>query len=1074
MITPVFAQESYLFEENKGQWHEDVLYRTVIPGGYLYVTQKGLKYVYVHPDDMEQYYGHNHQSSASDHLRKAKPQPTIRMQAVEVQFENSHGNKNNTPSKSDGSQANYFLGKDPTRWASNINRYREVMVKNVYENIDFRIYTQQNKIKYDFIVRPGGKPSHIQMKFDGVNELKTDGEKLSVATEFNTNYEGRPFSYQQINNRQKEVKCSYKVDGQTVRFELEKGFDRKADLIIDPELIFSTYSGSLADNWGFTATYDEQGNLYSGGIVREIGFPVTNGAFQETYNGNVDVGILKFNEDGTQLLFATYIGGVGAETPYSMIVNSKGELVVLGTTSSFDFPITSNAYQADYKGGPPLGQPVGAIPYNSGSDFYVLKLSSDGKELISSTFLGGSDTDGVMLQYMPLTKNYGDQFRGEVNIDKNDNIYFASYTASTDFPITSTIQPTYGGGLYDGVIVKLNPDLSDILFSSYLGGKRMDGVFNIKVDTQDNIIVGGGTDSEDFPIKGNVKKTTKTDTLDIDGVITKVSVSGDSIIASSYVGTDSYDQVYFIELDSADNIYALGQTRGDIPLSNDVYANPNSGQFIQCYGPALDTIYFSTAIGSGSGSPDFRPTAFLVNECENILISGWGGTTNSSIANGSLTGYVGGSTFNLPVSENAFRKTSDGSDFYIMVLLKDAKELLYATFFGGSSTSDHVDGGTSRFDNRGIVYQSVCASCGAVDSMDFPTTPNAWSAIDRSKFPYQNCNNAVFKFDVTQLKADFVTNSFEWDQLGLRTGCWPLEIAFKNTSIGGIDFEWDFGNGETSTQKDSLYIIYEDPGFYNVSLKATDIATCVREDYAYGTIEVYDQTYSIMDPEKICFGDKIQLEAGGGVKYKWSPEEYIENPNISNPIAQPDTTTYFKVEVTNGLGCVGEDSVLITVVPDYLVDFNFLKLNNCYSSPEIIFSNRSSGAESYSWDLGNGESSDLDSLIYNFDATDTFTVSLKGVLDICEKIISKQVPSVETIVPNVITPNGDGKNDTFLVGTDEPIDLKVLSRWGEPVYEKENYKGTFSGKGLAPAVYYYEVVFRNDGTSCNGWLHILK
>ncbi len=1074
------AQQPFLFEENKGQWHEEVLFRTEIPGGYLFVTKKGMKYVYVHPEDAGKFAGHDHQNIPSN-LRTSKPdlQEGLRMHAIEVLMENRNPSSKIISSKPSASQINYFRGNDPSKWAVDVRRYEEVMIKNVYQNIDFKLYSERGNLKYDFIVRKGGNPSQIALAFIGAEGVGLVEDRLAISTAFSTTHEGNPYSYQRVGEGERPVTCRYQVDGAQVKFDLPEGYNKNEDLIIDPELIFSTYSGSLADNWGFTATYDEAGNLYSGGIVREIGYPVTSGAFQENYGGNVDVGILKFNEDGTQLLFATYIGGSSAETPYSMIVNSLGELVILGTTSSSNFPVTTNAYQTTYHGGPSLGQPVGAIPYTNGSDFYVLKLSSDGRDLISSTFLGGTDNDGVMLQRMPLTKNYGDQFRGEVNIDKDDNIYFASYTASQDFPITSAIQLVYGGGLYDGVVVKFNPDLSDLLFSAYLGGKRMDGVFNVKVDSDNNIVVGGGTDSEDYPIKGSVLKPEKNDTTDIDGVISKISVTGDSLIASTYVGTVDYDQVYFIEVDSSDLIYVLGQTRGDIAITADLYSNPNSGQFVQCYGQELDTLIFSTQIGSGSGSPDFRPTAFLVNECQNILISGWGGSTNAALVqdnSGNIfsTGYVGGTTVNLPVTDNAFRPTSDGSDFYICVLLKDAKELLYATFFGGNTSSDHVDGGTSRFDNRGIVYQSVCASCGLGAVDDFPTTPGAWSNVDKSKFPGPNCNNAVFKFDVTQLKADFVTNSLEWDRPGLRTGCWPLEIAFKNTSIGGIDFEWDLGNGISSTQEDSLYTIYENPGLYNVSLRATDISTCVREDFAFGTIEVYDQTFEIMDPEKICHGDQVQMMAGGGVSYKWSPSQYLDNPNIQNPTASPDTTAYFTVEVTNGLGCVAVDSVLITVVPGYTVDFNYSKVNSCFISPEIYFHNLSSGVDEFVWDLGNGDQFSLDSLGYNYHETDTFTVTLTGLLDICEKTVSQQVPSVATIIPNVITPNGDQLNDVFQIITDEPIDLKIVSRWGNLVFEAENYSGEFDGKGLPPAVYYYEVEFRKDGTSCNGWLHILK
>ena len=136
-----------------------------------------------------------------------------------------------------------------------------------------------------------------------------------------------------------------------VSFSFPKGYDKSSRLIIDPELIFSTYSGSTADNWGFTATYDDEGNLYSGGIVADTGYPVTTGVFQPDHGGEWDVGILKYDPTGKNLLWATYLGGTFSETPQSIIVNSKGELIIYGTTSSPDFPMTANSFNANFLGG---------------------------------------------------------------------------------------------------------------------------------------------------------------------------------------------------------------------------------------------------------------------------------------------------------------------------------------------------------------------------------------------------------------------------------------------------------------------------------------------------------------------------------------------------------------------------------------------------------------------------------------------------------------------------------------------------------------------------------------------------
>ena len=149
--------------------------------------------------------------------------------------------------------------------------------------------------------------------------------------------------------------------------------------------------------------------------------------------------------------------------------------------------------------------------------------------------------------------------------------------------------------------------------------------------------------------------------------------------------------------------------------------------------------------GTGSGQVDIALSAFLVDNCDNIYVSGWGGSTNGSQSATSST------TTGLPVTSDCHQCQTDGSDFYLIVLEENMQSLLYASFFGGNQSNEHVDGGTSRFDKDGIVYQSVCAGCGG--NSDFPTTPGAWSNTNNA----HNCNIAAFKFDISELTANIAS-----------------------------------------------------------------------------------------------------------------------------------------------------------------------------------------------------------------------------------------------------------------------------------------------------------------------------
>ena len=216
-------------------------------------------------------------------------------------------------------------------------------------------------------------------------------------------------------------------------------------------------------------------------------------------------------------------------------------------------------------------------------------------------------------------------------------------------------------------------------------------------------------------------------------------------------------------------------------------------------------------MGANTGKPNISPTAFLVDVCNKIYISGWG----SSIGIGNA-----GTTFNLPITPNAFQSNTDGNDFYLMVLDGNMSNLIYATYFGGNQATEHVDGGTSRFDKKGIVYQCVCAGCGGYS--DFPTTVGVVSSTNNAASGSQ-CNSAVFKFNF-----DFPTTisnfSAPW------VGC-DTTISFQNLSIGAgnTTYQWFFGDGNSSAQDNPTHS-YNQNGIYDVTLITNDPTSCNLSD----------------------------------------------------------------------------------------------------------------------------------------------------------------------------------------------------------------------------------------------------
>ena len=918
-ITP--ADRGIQFIENKGQWNKGITHISELPSGYLYLRELGFSYAFFNEEDL---------ANMNDHGSGKVQGGIMRYHIFSVDLVNAETEKVKG-AKPFTEYRNYYIGDDPEMWASHVNLYAEVNYQSVYSNIDMSVYSSDFDLKYDFIVNPEGNPDQIKLQYNGLSELFIRDGNLHMLTSVNTILEQRPYAYQLENGKQVQVPCEFRL----IAFDFPDGYNSDIPLIVDPKLIFSTFSGSFTDNWGFTATFDTDGHLFSGGIVfapgyattpGDTGFLPTPGAYQTSFAGGTfyacDMGIIKYTPDGASRVFATYLGGSFNECPHSLVVNGAGELLILGTTGSADFPTTSGAYDTSFNGGNSITS-SSSIQYFNGSDLVVAKLSPDGTALMASTFVGGTGNDGLNIS-TSTRYNYGDDFRGEIIVDGSGNSYIASTTASTDFPIVSGFQPTFGGGTTDACTFKLNSNLSALVWSSYLGGSGDDAGYAVQFDLGYDVYVCGGTTSLDFPTTPGVLNPTIQG--GVDGYVTHISNGGSTLIAATYIGTASYDQSYFVQLDTNNNVYLLGQSEGTYSIIPDsvigvIYSNPGGNQFIHKLNNSLSETIYSTIYGTGGGIPNISPSAFLINNCENVFVSGWGGVTNQQ-----------GSTFGMPVTSNAYQPTTDGSDFHLLVLFKNAESLLYATFFGGPISAEHVDGGTSRFDKNGIVYQSVCGGCGA--NSDYPTTPGVWSNTNNSP----NCNNASFKLDMSDINAQFST-------LPDNEGCLPFTANFINESTGGLTFFWDYGDSSYSTLFQGTHV-YTDTGTFLVTLVVTDSTTCQVVDSATAIVIVHPLPDVLASPDiEVCPGGSAVLNVSGGSTYLWNPPTYLSCINCQTPTVTPDTNITYLVYATDTNGCMNHDTVEINILPTPVAVAG-LDVTICTGNTVIL---SSSGGVTYSW-----------------------------------------------------------------------------------------------------------------------------
>lgn len=825
------VQNKIDYVKNEGQWEAPILYKADLSGGWVFLEKNKLTYKFIDA-------AHLHHSGKQQHSKEEK----IKGHAYEVKWLNANTNVVISSSDNRNYYNNYFIGKDSKKWKSNVRIFGSVLYQNIYPNIDFKVYGDANALKTDYIVHKNGNVQNLQFQYNGVDALSitTDG-RLMIKTSINTIYELKPYAYQNINGKQYEVPCKYILNGNVLSFSLPNAYNKNEDLIIDPTLVFSTYSGSFSDNWGSSATHDNAGNMFLGGIALGAAYPTSLGAFQTSFNGGdgaepTDIAITKFNATGTAKIYSTYLGGSSNELLASLYCTSNNDLIAVLATSSMDFPTTANAYNKTYNGGNFTFAMSNSILYPNGSDIAITKLNAAGSALVGSTFFGGSGNDGLNAS-ASTNYNYGDDSRSDIAVDELGDIYITSTTNSTDILGTAGKAQANNGGGFDGVLAKFNADLSSLKWATYYGGSGDDASYSIGMDKQKNIFICGGTTSTDLPHTNNGLNTSYRGG-DADGFVASFDNNGNAVQAASYIGTDGYDQAFILDLDLDDNIFLFGQTLGAYPVSNGVYNNVGAPQFIHKLNNTINTTVFSTVFGTENAQHiNITPTALLVDVCNNIYAVGWGGFINNY-----------GNTFDMPVTPDAAMDSTDGSDFYLISLNTNAANLVYATYFGETGgIGDHVDGGTSRFDKNGIVYQAVCASCAGTN--EFPTTAGVIGPNNNA----DNCNMAGFKFDFKLTGLQIITTTATPSK-----GCQPLTTQFSYTSTQpGNEWHWDFGDGSTSTAQYPTHI-YSNTGTYTVHFYLKDSTNCNPIDSSTITVEVgLPKTASIQ--EQICEGDSITI-----------------------------------------------------------------------------------------------------------------------------------------------------------------------------------------------------------------------
>lgn len=602
---------------------------------------------------------------------------------------------------------NYFIGKDPSKWHSNVALYGRVNYRNVYPGVDLAFHGASQQLEFDYLVSPGADAAPIALSFEGTKDIRTDeAGDLLLATSAGPVQLHKPLAYQSKNGTRQAVNARFVLKGKNqVAFELGS-YDHNLELVIDPTVTYSTYFGGDFADYGVSIAVDASGNSYIAGATDSDTIPAAGGTTvapsnNGSFSGSFDTFVTKIGPTGT-CIFTTFFGGTNDDFPGGIAVDSQG-IYIGGTTDSSDFPAT-------------VGQTLflGGIS-NGPNDAYAVKLSLTGT-FTWGTYIAGSDSDsGLGVAVDPSTHDVyvvGETFSQNLG---------GALGGVNPLPNGGVLNLNSGSGDDDGYIVKLNSGGTAYLLVSYIGGSNGDLATGVARDSSSgDIYVSGETISTDLPVtSGVVQAQCGTDGTcnagaagpvdDAFVVSIKASLSGYNYV--TYYGGSGVDDALAIAADASGNAFFTGTTSssdfltGGTPFQS-ALAGTTNAYLVELNGSGSAASYGTYFGGDGSD----LGLGVALDVSDNVY----------------LTGHTTSSSASFPLLNPTQAVGSGNSDAFVSVLGLSQGQLLFSTFLGGGGDEDQLAGAIG-VDPSSNIYVTGDTDSGNGSTSAFPTTAGAIS-----------------------------------------------------------------------------------------------------------------------------------------------------------------------------------------------------------------------------------------------------------------------------------------------------------------------------------------------------------
>lgn len=709
----------------------------------------------------------------------------------------------------------YYLAHCPDG-ILNVPSFGQITLKEVYPKIDMVLRGDELGMKVDFVVRPGGNPSDIRMKYVGTSELTMTAEGGVIAsTPFGQVIESAPVTFQTSSGSRRDVASHFRVDGNIVSFDIEN-YDRTRTLVIDPVRRWSTYYGAQNNETligGDVTEVDRGGNAIVTGYVDGNAFPTTTGAHQTTFGGSWDAFAVKFNGSGA-LQWATYYGGSGQDLAHGVVADTSLNVFIAGHTYSTNFPTQS----------PAQGTNAG------GRDAFVVKFSKLGVRQWA-TYYGGTRLDDGY--------GFAADSAGNVAVlitSQSSGLHTAGMMSKPTSAAPAPGPPTWSDNfqLYDDVLIAKFSASGALQWATYFGGNDDDFAYAVGTDTAQSIIISGWTYSTNLPLLNAAQTTYGTGG---DAFVAKYNKDGQRLWSTYYGGSGrenddpAIGRLGFVGVatDLPGNVFIGGTTNGSFPVTagaaQAVFGGTRDGYVIKFN--SLGALQWATYFG---GNGDDVGSGVAANPDGGVLLTGF---TQSN---------------NLPVTANCIACANQGMrDVYIARLSKDGVRE-FVDYYGGANNDE---GHGISFDPYGSMVVA-----GVTWSLNFPIL----SAAQAFKGGNSTANPDAF----VVLFCD--PSKPRIDSSGPLRFC-PGDSVVLQALEGYTNYLWN-----DLTQNATRTLVVKETG--NYVLWARSVSGC--EAYS-DTIKVrvhvrIKPRLTPAGPIKLCLPDSVTLDPGPGyVSHEWLP-----------------------------------------------------------------------------------------------------------------------------------------------------------------------------------------------------------